>query len=368
MIRLTALSADEARQVVVSSQFAPRASSSTDVLKGARVIQLDPLTRVEKSHKLTCLLRLHAGFDAAQIDHELWATGTATSFETYTHAACLFPIEDWPLLRLARKRAAERHDAPPAEALQAVLDVVAATDSGATLREIEMAGTKSTGWGWSEGKRAAEHLVWRGELICSTRRSNRRVYDLPQRRVSPTILEAIVDDDEILATLARNALRSLGVVTVADVASHYHLAAAEAERGLIMSGAEEVTVDGWQDRAWIDPSPAAGALASADGPRFVGPFDNLLRDRSRAKRVFKFDYTFEAYKPARLRLYGHYVLALLVGDELVGRVDAQRVDGALVVRQAFAEPSQPLPEFADDVAAAASTLARQLGLELQEST
>lgn len=362
------LSTEEARHIVVSAQFPSRPVSAMEVLRTGRVIQLDALTRVEKSHKLTCLTRLSRDFEATQIDDQLWSSAMAVSFETYTHAACLFPIEDWPLLRLARERAARRPDAPAAQARQAVLDVVTATDSGATLRNIEGAGTKTSGWGWSEGKRAAEHLVWRGDLICSTRRDGQRVYDLPERRVPPAILGTTLDDEEILAGLARNTLRSLGIVTTADFASHYHLNAADAERGLLLAGAEAVAVEGWPESGWIDSNLTPGTSNSAErGPRLVGPFDNLLRDRARARRVFNFDYTFEAYKPARLRLYGHYVLALLVGNELVGRVDAQREGGALVVGRTFPEPDRPLLRFDEEMVVAASILASQLGIETREA-
>ena len=55
--------------------------------------------------------------------------------------------------------------------------------------------------------------------------------------------------------------------------------------------------------------------------RLLCPFDPILRDRARCLRRFAFDYRFEAFTPAPKRQYGYYVLPILEGDRLVGRLD-----------------------------------------------
>ena len=47
---------------------------------------------------------------------------------------------------------------------------------------------------------------------------------------------------------------------------------------------------------------------------FIGPLDNLIWDRDLIRWLFEFDYTWEVYKPAAQRQYGHYVLPVLYGD------------------------------------------------------
>ena len=47
---------------------------------------------------------------------------------------------------------------------------------------------------------------------------------------------------------------------------------------------------------------------------FIGPLDNLIWDRDLIRWLFDFDYTWEVYKPAEQRQYGHYVLPVLYGD------------------------------------------------------
>ena len=69
--------------------------------------------------------------------------------------------------------------------------------------------------------------------------------------------------------------------------------------------------------------------------RLLSPFDPVIRDRKRALRLFGFDYRFEAFVPPPLRKHGYYVLPLLQGEELVGRLDPKlhREKGVLEVRK-----------------------------------
>jgi len=66
----------------------------------------------------------------------------------------------------------------------------------------------------------------------------------------------------------------------------------------------------------------------------LSPFDNLLWDRTFARRVLGFDHLIEVYKPEPQRTFGYYVLPLLWRDRVVGRADlkSDRAAGTLVVK------------------------------------
>ena len=79
------------------------------------------------------------------------------------------------------------------------------------------------------------------------------------------------------------------------------------------------------------PSARSRATQKPTGAFLLSPFDNLLWDRFEAEHLFGFEHRLEIYKPAPTRIYGYYVLPLLDGPEVVGRVDmkADRKAGTL---------------------------------------
>ena len=55
--------------------------------------------------------------------------------------------------------------------------------------------------------------------------------------------------------------------------------------------------------------------------RPLSPFDPLVRDRERLKKIFGFNYTIEIWVPKVKRVYGYYVLPILEGTKFTGRID-----------------------------------------------
>jgi hypothetical protein len=97
---------------------------------------------------------------------------------------------------------------------------------------------------------------------------------------------------------------------------------------------------------WLAHRDALAQLdAGAWQPRTVllGPFDPLVADRERALLLFDFRFKLEIYIPVARREFGYYVLPILHGDRLIGRIDPvmDRKAGVLRLNAVHAEPDAP---------------------------
>jgi uncharacterized protein YcaQ len=75
---------------------------------------------------------------------------------------------------------------------------------------------------------------------------------------------------------------------------------------------------------------AGGSVRPGDaepGCSLIAPLDPLMWDRAALKPLYDFDYRWEVYMPAAKRRWGYYVLPILFGDRLVGRIEP-RIDRA----------------------------------------
>ena len=74
----------------------------------------------------------------------------------------------------------------------------------------------------------------------------------------------------------------------------------------------------------------------------LSPFDNLIIQRERTKRLFDFDYSIECYVPAPKRKFGYFVVPILWGDKFVGRLDpkADRLTNTLIINNIVFEDIQ----------------------------
>ena len=80
--------------------------------------------------------------------------------------------------------------------------------------------------------------------------------------------------------------------------------------------------------AWVDKLPDPPNIV-----RFLSPFDPLIRDRKRVRRLFGFDFKIEIYIPELKRVYGYYVYPILEKDKFIGRIEMKvdRRSSSLIV-------------------------------------
>ncbi|MDK1476920.1 crosslink repair DNA glycosylase YcaQ family protein [Streptomyces sp. 549] len=353
------LTADEARRMALRAQGllgAPdRAAGVPGVLRGLGAVQLDTISVLARSHELVPYARLGAVGRTA-VESAYWSGDT--SFEYWSHAACVLPIEEWPhfaFRRRARRSSGRRwHDlADRDRSLAAVRDRLAADGP---LTASELGGAKNGGvwWDWSETKIAVEWLLDTGEVVCTRRRGWKRVYDLAERAVPADLFHDDEDDSSCLRRLVEQAGSAMGVATRADLADYHRLKAGQVESVLPDTALVPVEVVGWGKPAWAAPEALAEQARGRHRTTLLSPFDSLVWDRPRTERLFGFTHRLEAYVPRPKRIHGYFAMPLLAGGRLVGRVDPAREGSTLVARQvslagpdAVAAMAKALHEAAD---------------------
>jgi hypothetical protein len=321
-------------------------------------VQMDSINVVERAHHLILGCRT-PDYRPEQFEQLL---EQRRLFEHWTHDAAAIPIQWYPhwQVRFPRSRARilanawwrERVGDQAEPLLAQVLERIR-TEGPLRSADFDHLRTGKAGWwGWKPQKAALELLWHVGELAVSGRVHFHKLYDLADRVFPAAHAQAAPDPETHLEWACVTALERLGAATAREVAAFWNAVdPAEAARwcasALAAGRLERVEVasqdgpaktcfilPGWQERLAALPEPESKIV-------ILCPFDPILRDRARTLRLFGFDYRFEAFVPEAKRQFGYYVLPILEGDRLVGRLDAKfhRSRGALEVKGLWWEPS-----------------------------
>ncbi|HEY3843923.1 MAG TPA: crosslink repair DNA glycosylase YcaQ family protein [Acidimicrobiales bacterium] len=337
------LSAEEARRVALFAQglLGPRQRGGpATMLRRLGGVQLDTISVLARSHELVTFARCGA-MPRPKVDRAYWGSGSET-FEYWSHAACLLPLEAWPAYGLARRQrlAKGRRWHRLADQAATCAKVVEQIRAEGPLTAKQLGGAKRGGvwWDWSEVKIAAEWLLDIGELVCRERRGFQRVYELAERAVPPELAGVEWSDEECARVLVGEAGRALGVGNVADLAAYNGVPSKLVRAVVGDTELQPVQVEGWVKPAFVAPEPLDVLERRVNGRSLLlSPFDSLIWFRPRTERLFGFRHRLEAYVPRERRLYGYFAMPILAGTKLVGLVDPGRRGQTLVAKQVTLE-------------------------------
>ena len=358
-----------------------------DLVRRMGFVQLDSINYVERAHHLTLSSRLHA----YRREHLARLSERDQSlFEHWTHDASAVPTE-WFVYwkpRFARAAARIRANGWWQERMGGNADRIIDAVRARILKEGPLRsqdfeherGASSAWWGWKPQKAALEYLWHTGELSVVRRENFQKVYDLTERVFPDLHCAPAPTEEEHTEWACSTALERLVVATPKELAEFWAAIDPARAKGWCDAAVREgrivpVLVESLGDGA-SKPRPAY-ALPDWERrfkrlpeppplTRLLSPFDPVLRDRARALRLFGFDYRFEAFVPEPARRFGYYVLPVLEGDRLVGRIDPkfERAEGLLKVRRVYWEPGvRATRERVKGLREAAARLARFVGAE-----
>ena len=265
--------------------------SATSVLETVRrlgFLQLDPISTVAPPQHLVLWSRLGA-YDRTELDRLLWEERKLVEFRAF-----VYPIEDMPLLRARMRRLPTPAGREFLRANQSFRRYV--------LRELEQRGPllsreiethqsrigkdRHDWWGARQMGLMLEVLAGTGQVAVVGRRQGQRLWDLAERWYPET---ETIPWREAERLIAEKRWRALGI---------------KLERGKLLVHPDAST----------DPVRVTRTT-------FLSPFDRLIHDRSRTEALWGFRYRLEMYVPKAKREYGYYVLPILRGDRIVGRIE-----------------------------------------------
>ena len=337
-------------------------------------VQLDSVNAVARTHELVPFSRL-GPYDPADLRRLVYRE--RLMFEYWGHAMSWVPMAEYRyfLPRMERRRAEPRGwwgdvRAQFPELYPAVLARIRDEGPLAASDFEDPRPGRGSWWDHKPAKLVLEDLFDQGILMVADRRSGfQRVYDLAERVLPPQIDVRRPSDAEAWRHLLLRGARALGVGTLRDLADYFRLRLGEAKpalRSLLEAGElVPVAVEGWRAPAYAPPEALhRPPRRPRHPPTLLSPFDPLLWERSRAERLFGFEYRIEIYTPEPKRRYGYYVLPLLADGALVGRLDVRndRATRTLYVPVAYLEPGVNQSVGAS-MASALRDLARFLGAE-----
>jgi uncharacterized protein len=326
----------EARRIAVRAQLLD--GSATDVLSTARHLgrlQIDPISTVAPPQYLVLWSRL-GPYDRAELDRLLWEQKKLFEWKAF-----IYPIEDLPLIRAltrapwgqAKWRQWQKEFMQEQTGLRRYILRELERDGPMPSRELEHHAARyneRTVW-W--GTRAQmtwmlELLHQRGRIAVAGRQSGQRLWDLAERVWPETETVPLAEARRLID---ENRFRAQGV---------------KLNKG----------------RYLAHPDATDGPVR----PRvtFLSPFDGLVKNRERAEALWDFFYRLEMYVPKAKREFGYYVLPILRGDRIIGRIEPvfDRKAKSLRVEGSFAEPGAP-KSAGPGIATATRRLGKWLGAE-----
>lgn len=353
-----------AKQRLAGPAAAPDRDGILQVARDLGCLQLDPINVVARSHLLVVWSRV-GPYDLADLESLLWADRLL--FEYWAHAASIVLTEDYPIhhwLMRRYPRPTYAHGRRTAEWLAGNDTlrryVLAQLRKRGPLRARDLEDTSTRPWrsgGWTNERNVTRMLdvLWtQGKVMVAGRKGLEKAYDLASRLLPAWTPKDRLSDRDLSRRAAQRSLRGLGVATARNIEGHFTMNRYPDLASTLSTLEREGTIERVQvadlPGTWFvhrEDLPLLEQIVSGEwGPRttLLSPFDNLIHERDRTEQLFGFHFRTEIYVPKAKRQYGYYLLPILHGDELIGRVDAamDRRTSTLRLHAVHAEPGAPI--------------------------
>ena len=335
------------------------------IIRNIGYIQWDPVTIVAPSHLISIWSRI-GKFDWSELDKMMWKDKEVLFH--WTPIAWLVLAEDYPIfysLMTSYPNSMRKGWASHAESAskflkshhEMKLKVLNRLKEGPAetgqFKDYSIKKKNSDGWG--SGNEVTEmlfHLQMTGEVMVVGHSGNQNLWDLTDNFLPQSVERKIFPVVELEESTAIRAMRALGVSAEHDIYRYFVRGRYSNVKWTIRKLVEgrkavKVKIEGEHKAKEYyilseDIKTLDAIISDKWEPRLslISPFDNVITLRDRAQKIFNFNYILEQFVPKEKRKYGTYVLPILWGSNLVGRIDAkfEKEQKTLNILRVYAEP------------------------------
>ena len=332
-------------------------------VRQAGCIQFDPVDVCGRNAELTLQSRVK-GFTRQMLDNLLYRDRLLVDYSD--KELSIWPSEDWPYFAPYRERSRELGRSFPGipelgeEALRYIRENGPVSSDSLPI-EGKIFWHSSMHWSghWHRESPAArsvlEQLYTDGVLLIHHKSGARKYYDLAEKYLPADLLSApdpCPDESAYLAWRVRRRIGAVGLlwnrrsdawlgIRMTPEQREQAFARLEKEGAVLPLQVESLRFPLYllkEDLPLLE-SVSEGQEYKAR-LEFLAPLDPMLWDRQLIEALFGFRYSWEIYTPVSKRKYGYYVLPVLYGDRLIGRIEpkADRKSKTLTVLNFWPEP------------------------------
>jgi uncharacterized protein YcaQ len=324
-----------------------------DYFRRVGCIQYDPLNIVGRNPDLVLQSRIQ-NYTSHQLHTLLYEEYSLV--DGWDKMMSIYQMEDFPYFERVRKSREKetintlkyRNSLESLEYVDEVLQLI--NDTGPKYsKDVDVGLRKESVWGHKKVSSAVlDYLYTKGELAVVTKNNTQKQYDLTERVLPARLLEEIeMTDEEFYEWYILRRIGSNGIYWNKNGGGWLgHFISKKNNRTNVIKSLlsqnllTEVTVEGVLEKFYVKTSDLHffNLKLTDRKVRMIAPLDNLIWDRDLIKIIFDFDYSWEVYKPKNKRVYGYYVLPVLYGSDLVGRIEFENFqEGELIIKNFWIE-------------------------------
>ena len=367
---MLAVTLDQARQFILLRQgllgehrFIGK-NGAYQYVRQAGCIQFDPVDVCGRNAELTLQSRVK-GITRKTLSDLLYRDRLLVDYSD--KELSIWPSEDWPYFAGYREKSIEhgkQFAGIPELEEKAVAYIRKHGPVSSDTLPIE--GTifwhSSMHWSghWDKDSLAArsvlEQLYTDGVLLIHHKTGSRKYYDLADKYLPAELLSApnpCPDEASWLCWRVKRRIGAVGLLWNRNSTAWLGINMTTEQRDASFDRLEKdcvimpVQVEGIRfplymltDDLPLLESVTAGQASLKPRLEFLAPLDPMLWDRKLIEAVWGYRYSWEIYTPVVKRKYGYYVLPVLWGDRLIGRIEpkADRKAKTLTVQNVWLEP------------------------------